>query len=64
MSSQPTSKPGVAGSTAPVRAPGEDLQPFADLAEYAKEYAREKPEIVAMVCFGVGFFVGWKLKPW
>ena len=42
----------------------EDLQPFTDLVHYARDYAREKPEVVAMVCFGVGFFVGWKLKPW
>lgn len=40
------------------------LQPGQDLMDYAKEYARQKPEVVALWCFGVGFIVGWKLKPW
>ena len=44
--------------------PAEDLQPGKDLLDYAQAYAREKPEVVALWCFGVGFIVGWKLKPW
>lgn len=43
---------------------GADLQPTADIADYIKEYARQKPEVAAMWCFGIGFIVGWKLKPW
>jgi len=35
-----------------------------DLVEYLKEYAREKPEMAALWCFGIGFVLGWKLKPW
>jgi len=35
-----------------------------DLVEYLREYAREKPEAVALWCFGIGFILGWKLKPW
>lgn len=35
-----------------------------DLADYLKEYARQKPEVVALWCFGIGFILGWKLKPW
>jgi hypothetical protein len=35
-----------------------------DLPEYLQEYARERPEIVALTCFAVGFILGWKLKPW
>ena len=35
-----------------------------DLVEYFKEYAREKPEVAALWCFGIGFILGWKLKPW
>ena len=35
-----------------------------DLIEYLKDYAREKPEVAALWCFGIGFIVGWKLKPW
>jgi hypothetical protein len=35
-----------------------------DLIDYLKEYAREKPEVAALWCFGIGFILGWKLKPW
>jgi hypothetical protein len=42
----------------------ENLQPSQDLVEYAKAYARAKPEVVALWCFGLGFVLGWKLKPW
>jgi hypothetical protein len=35
-----------------------------DLIEYLREYAREKPEVAALWCFGIGFILGWKLKPW
>jgi hypothetical protein len=35
-----------------------------DILEYLKEYAREKPEATALWCFGIGFILGWKLKPW
>ncbi|TWU27677.1 hypothetical protein [Bythopirellula polymerisocia] len=41
-----------------------DLQPTVDLIEYAKTYAREKPEVAALWCLGIGFVLGWKLKPW
>lgn len=39
-------------------------QPTHDLMDYCREYAREKPEICALWCFGIGFVLGWKLKPW
>ena len=39
-------------------------QPVDDLVRYCKEYARERPEVCALWCFGVGFVLGWKLKPW
>jgi hypothetical protein len=35
-----------------------------DLMEYFKEYARENPEKTALWCLGIGFILGWKLKPW
>jgi hypothetical protein len=35
-----------------------------DLIDYLKEYAREKPEVAALWCLGIGFILGWKLKPW
>lgn len=43
---------------------GDELQPFTDLMEYVREYTRERPEVVACICFGLGFVLGWKLKPW
>lgn len=29
-----------------------------------RDYARANPETVALWCVGVGFVLGWKLKPW
>jgi hypothetical protein len=58
------------GSTAayerPVPALGrsENLDAGRDIVEYLKEYAREKPEVAALWCLGIGFVLGWKLKPW
>ena len=43
---------------------GQELQPGQDLVDYVKAYARQKPEVAALWCFGLGFIVGWKLKPW
>ncbi|QDT01103.1 hypothetical protein [Adhaeretor mobilis] len=50
-------------STGQASSPG-DLQPSADIVDYVKEYAREKPEVAALWCLGIGFVLGWKLKPW
>ncbi len=47
-----------------IRQPGERLRPSSDLVEYFRQYARERPEVVALWCFGIGFVLGWKLKPW
>lgn len=41
-----------------------DYNPTTDLMEYCKQYARQKPEMAALWCFGIGFVLGWKLKPW
>lgn len=35
-----------------------------DAAESIRIYAKKRPEVVAMWCLGVGFVLGWKLKPW
>lgn len=32
--------------------------------QFFREYARERPEVVALWAFGIGFVLGWKLKPW
>jgi hypothetical protein len=39
-------------------------QPVNDLMDYLRDYARENPEMTALWCFGIGFVLGWKLKPW
>jgi hypothetical protein len=49
-----------------------NLQPGADdrivateaVLKLLKDYARERPEVVALWAFGIGFVLGWKLKPW
>lgn len=43
---------------------GEELKPYTDMVAYFQQYARERPEVVALWCFGIGFVLGWKLKPW
>jgi hypothetical protein len=35
-----------------------------DLVEYLTCYAKQNPAHAALVCLGVGFVLGWKLKPW
>jgi len=40
------------------------LHPLDDALSYFREYARERPEVVALTCFCIGFVLGWKLKPW
>ena len=40
------------------------LTPSQDIVQYLKTYAREKPDVAALWCFGIGFVLGWKLKPW
>ncbi len=52
--SRPTSRP--AGT--------EPLDPIDDFVEYVSTYARQNPGTTALWCFGVGFIIGWKLKPW
>ncbi len=44
--------------------PSARLKPSSDVVEYFRQYARERPEVVALWCFGIGFALGWKLKPW
>jgi ElaB/YqjD/DUF883 family membrane-anchored ribosome-binding protein len=34
------------------------------VAETIESYAREKPLPFAAWAFGIGFILGWKLKPW
>ncbi len=36
----------------------------ADVGEAVVTYSRKQPAVVACMIFAVGFFVGWKIKPW
>ena len=47
-----------------IHQPGESLRPSGDLVEYIRQYTRERPEVVALWCLGIGFVRGWKLKIW
>lgn len=53
-------------SSAPISAhlPAGEMQPAQDALEYLKAYTRDRPEVAALWCFGIGFILGWKLKPW
>jgi hypothetical protein len=35
-----------------------------DLANCLIEYAKKNPGYAALGCIGIGFVLGWKLKPW
>jgi tetrahydromethanopterin S-methyltransferase subunit F len=35
-----------------------------DVLERLQQYAREKPMAFGLWAFGIGFVVGWRLKPW
>jgi hypothetical protein len=38
--------------------------PLQRTAQAIEEYARREPWVFACWVFGVGFVLGWKLKPW
>lgn len=42
----------------------QQLKPSADLIDYVSDYAAQKPQVAALWCLGIGFVLGWKLKPW
>ena len=35
-----------------------------DALDWIKDYARENPTSFALWAMGIGFVLGWKLKPW
>jgi hypothetical protein len=52
-----------------VQSPGEiSMQPqpgpTKTALEHFREYGQQRPEVVALWCFGIGFLLGWRLKPW
>jgi hypothetical protein len=34
------------------------------VTEYLRQFASERPEVVVLGCFSLGFALGWKLKRW
>ena len=42
----------------------QQFQPVDDVIEYVTSYARQNPGTAALWCFGIGFILGWRLKPW
>jgi hypothetical protein len=39
-------------------------KPVDDTIAYVRTCVRENPEAAALWCLGIGFVLGWKLKPW
>ncbi|WP_435008158.1 hypothetical protein P12x_005433 [Tundrisphaera lichenicola] len=35
-----------------------------EAVDWVKEYAQEKPVTFALWALGIGFVLGWRLKPW
>jgi hypothetical protein len=35
-----------------------------DIICYLTDYAKQNPGYAALWCLGIGFVLGWKLKPW
>ena len=44
--------------------PKDDINLIDDCAAYFRKYASERPQTMALACLGLGFILGWKLKPW
>jgi hypothetical protein len=60
--SNATQRPIAAGSGSSRNA--EPKRPYQDLIDYCQEYTRQHPEVIALWCLGIGFVLGWRLKPW
>jgi hypothetical protein len=37
-------------------------EPAKDLVGLLQDYAKSRPEVAAVWCFGLGLFIGWKLR--
>jgi hypothetical protein len=35
-----------------------------EAVDRVKQYARDEPVTFALCAFGIGFVLGWRLKPW
>lgn len=58
------SPPSQAGSRKSLSAMESEIRPMEEMMNCMRNYAREKPEMAALWCLGIGFVLGWKLKPW
>jgi len=38
-------------------------EPAKDIFGLLKDYANSRPEVTAAWCFGLGLFIGWRLRP-
>ncbi len=38
-------------------------EPAKDIVGLLQDYAKSRPEVAAAWCFGLGLFIGWKLRP-
>ena len=47
-----------------IQEPRASPRPSNGLIGYFREYAREKPGVVALWSLGIGLVLGWKLKRW
>ncbi len=46
-------------------ATGEDFAALIhEVGDSVSKYCKSRPGVVAGVLFGLGFFCGWKLRPW
>lgn len=62
--SSPTMNRAQSAENAQSPSQNQSLQPTQDIVKYVREYARQKPDVAALWCFGIGIVVGWKVKPW
>lgn len=64
--SKSSTKTGQQLQSGPKQLPAEPT--FGDVAEQTMEtihqYAKRRPDVLALWCLGIGFVLGWKLKPW
>jgi hypothetical protein len=38
-------------------------EPAKDLVGLLQDYAKSRPDVAAAWCFGIGLYIGWKLRP-
>ena len=43
---------------------GEPTSAQQNLVDHLTQFCKENPATAAAWCFGIGFVLGWRLKPW